>query len=208
MTAHEEELPGLGTFRLVTLDPARDIDLIYDWVTQPRARFWGMTAHSKELVQEIYEFVDSLETHHAYLMLLDDEPTGIFQTYEPAADPIGAYYPVEDGDFGIHLFLAPAEKPRPGFTGTLAGALLRFAFAHPGTRRIVVEPDARNERALKRWRRLGFTFGAVVTTEEKTAQLAFLGGVPARPGVAQRDPGQPATKLPAHQQPQPPVRHP
>jgi penicillin amidase len=170
----EEELPGLGTFRLNRLDPVADLDLVYRWVTEPRAVFWGMTAHSPELVQEIYEFLDGLETHHAYLMRLADTPIGIFQTYEPAADPIGQHYPVREGDFGIHLFLAPADPPIPGFTAAIACALLRFAFAGPGIRRILVEPDVRNERALARWHRLGFVFDNQVTTPEKTAQLAFL----------------------------------
>jgi len=174
--AYEQDLPGFGTFRLDRLDPVRDRDLVHGWVSQPRAWFWGMTEHSPEVVQEIYEFVDGLPTHHAYLMRLSGKPVGIFQTYEPAADPIGEHYPVRDGDFGIHLFLAPADPPMPGFTGAIAGALLRFAFAHPGTKRIVVEPDVRNERALTRWRRLGFEFDAVVDTGEKTAQLAFLAG--------------------------------
>ncbi|GIF71255.1 GNAT family N-acetyltransferase [Asanoa siamensis] len=177
MTAYREELPGLGTFTLERLDPVRHLDVVHGWVTQPRAEFWGMTDHSPEQVREIYAFVDGLDTHHAYLMVLDDRPVGIFQTYEPAADPIGEYYPVRDGDFGIHLLLAPADPPVPGFTGAVAGALLRFAFtSRPGTERIVVEPDVRNERGLARWRRLGFVFGDVVTTEHKTAQLAFLDG--------------------------------
>ncbi|MDG4823372.1 GNAT family N-acetyltransferase [Asanoa sp. WMMD1127] len=171
--AYAEELPGFGAFRLDRVDPTADLDLIHGWVTEPRARFWGMTTYSPAEVHEVYAFLDGLPTHHAYLMRLNGEPIGIFQTYEPAEDPIGAHYPVREGDFGIHLFLAPADPPRPGFTGAVAAALLRFAFAHPGVQRIVVEPDVRNERALIRWQRLGFEFGDQVTTDDKTAQLAF-----------------------------------
>ena len=170
----QEELAGLGTFQLVRLDPARHVDVIHEWVREPRARFWGMTEHPRETVREIYEFVDGLETHHAYLMLLDDRPAGIFQTYEPEHDPIGEFYPVRPGDFGIHLFLAPADPPVHGFTETVFGSLLRFVFAEPGRTRIVIEPDVRNEPALRRWKQLGFVFGDQVTTPDKTAQLAFL----------------------------------
>lgn len=169
-----EDLPGLGRFTLTRLDPAADAALVHRWVTEPRAEFWGMTDHTLDDVREVYGFVDGLDTHHAYLMRLDDVPCGIFQTYEPAADPIGAYYDVRAGDYGIHLFLAPATTPVPGFTGAVAGALVRFVFADPSRTRIVVEPDARNERALKRWKRLGFEFGDRVRTEHKVAQLAFL----------------------------------
>jgi hypothetical protein len=171
---HVEELPGLGRFALVPLDPDRHLDVVHDWVTQPRAEFWGMTGKSRAEVREIYAFLAGLETHHAYVMTLDGEPVGIFQTYEPDADPIGEYYPVRDGDAGIHLFLAPAEPPVPGFTGAVAGALFRFVFAVPSRRRIVIEPDARNERALRRWERLGFTFGERVELPHKPAQMAYL----------------------------------
>ncbi|MEV7621816.1 GNAT family N-acetyltransferase [Actinoplanes sp. NPDC089786] len=174
VSVYTEELPGLGTFELVRLDPAAHLDTIYAWVSARRAEFWGMTENSRDEVREIYEFLDGLETHHAYLMELDGTPIGIFQTYEPEHDPIGEYYPVRAGDFGIHLFLAPAEKEIQDFTGTVSAALLRFVFQVPARQRIVVEPDARNERALRRWKRLGFVFDAQVTLPHKTAQLAFL----------------------------------
>jgi penicillin amidase len=174
MTVYSEDLPGLGRFTLVRLDPSSDAELVHGWVTEPRAEFWGMTGHTLDDVREVYGFVDSLDTHHAYLMRLDDVPVGIFQTYEPGADPIGEYYPVRAGDHGIHLFLAPTGSPVPGFTGAVAGALVRFVFRDPARTRIVVEPDARNERALRRWKRLGFVFGDQVQTEHKLAQLAFL----------------------------------
>jgi RimJ/RimL family protein N-acetyltransferase len=174
MTVHAEELPGLGRFTLDRLDPAADADLIHGWVTEPRAEFWGMTDHTRADVQEIYEFVDGLSTHHAYLMRVDGRPVGIFQTYEPDADPIGEHYPVRPGDFGIHLFLAEPDPVVPGFTGAVAGALVRFVFQVPGRKRIIVEPDARNERALRRWKRLGFVFGEQVRLPHKVAQLAFL----------------------------------
>lgn len=175
MTVYQEELPGLGRFELRRLDPRGDLDTVHGWVTEPRAEFWGMTGHSRDDVREIYEFLDGLDTHHAYLMVLDGRPVGIFQTYEPAADPIGEHYPVRDGDFGIHLFLAPAERGEiSDFTGTLAGALLRFVFAVPDRRRVVVEPDARNDRALRRWKRLGFVFGEQVQLPHKVAQMAYL----------------------------------
>ena len=171
---YREDLPGLGRFTLTRLDPAADAGLVHRWVTEARAEFWGMTDHTLDDVREVYTFLDGLDTHHAYLMRLDGTPVGIFQTYEPDADPIGGYYPVREGDFGIHLFLAPADPPVPGFTGAVSGALLRFVFQVPARTRIVVEPDARNERALRRWKRLGFVFGDRVDLPHKTAQLAFL----------------------------------
>jgi penicillin amidase len=160
---------------IVPVRPDEDLDLIYSWVTEERARFWGMTRHSREHVLEIYEYLDSLETHHAYLMLRDGEPITLLQTYEPAADPIGECYEVEPGDFGMHVFVAPARgNPQPGFTGAVMEVIVRFLFADPSHRRIVIEPDARNERAANRMRRTGFTFGPEIQLPDKTARLAFF----------------------------------
>lgn len=88
---------------------------------------------------------------------------------------MGECYEVEPGDVGTHLLVAAAGgKARVGFTGALMGVLAAFLFADPGTRRIVVEPDARNEQAAARMRRTGFTLGPEIQIGEKRAQLAFL----------------------------------
>ncbi|MFY1699685.1 GNAT family N-acetyltransferase [Solwaraspora sp. WMMA2101] len=179
-TVHSRQLPGIGRFDLTVLDPDLHLDLVYGWVTEPRARFWGMTRHTRQQVGDIYRFIDSLDSHHAYLMSVDDEPVGIFQTYEPAEDPLGEHYPVRDGDIGIHLFLAPAPRRIPGFTDAVAAAFIGYLFSDPRRQRIVIEPDVRNEPALRRWKRLGFVFDARLDLADKQAQLAFLARTMAR----------------------------
>ncbi|MFJ5958080.1 GNAT family N-acetyltransferase [Paenarthrobacter sp. NPDC092416] len=173
-TIYSEELEGWGSLRIVPLSPAHDIDFIYEWVTQPRARFWGMTEHSREYVQEIYEFLDSLETHHAFLVIVDGEPLALFQTYEPLHDPVGEAYPAREEDIGMHLLLAPATRPIPHFTPRLATSLIRYMFSLPGKDRIIVEPDARNAKALRRLQATCFELGPIVQLAEKEAQLGFL----------------------------------
>lgn len=171
------------TFRLRPVDPAGDLDLLHAWVTQERAEFWGMTDHTREEVGEVYAFLDSLETHHAYLVLRDTEPVAIFQTYEPEHDPLGEHYDVQPGDLGIHLFVAAGERV-PGFTGELACFLLTWTLSDPAVRRIVVEPDVRNVRSVARFARQGFEPGPIVDLGHKTAQLAFLTIAPDHERVA------------------------
>ncbi|MEV7606587.1 GNAT family N-acetyltransferase [Paenarthrobacter sp. NPDC089322] len=173
-TIYTEDLDGWGSLRIVPLEPAADLDLIHEWVTQPRARFWGMLEHSREDVLEIYEFLDSLETHHAFLVVLDGEPLALFQTYEPLHDPVGEAYPAREEDIGMHLLLAPATRPIPHFTPRLATSLIRYMFSLPGKDRIVVEPDARNAKALRRLEATCFELGPIIQLAEKEAQLGFL----------------------------------
>lgn len=177
-TTFEQVVAGLGTVRIVPADPERDLDLIYGWVSAERARFWGMTDESRERVAEIYEFLDSVPTHHVYLIHLDDRPVALFQTYDPQADPIGEAYPVEAGDIGAHLLVAPGE-PRKGFTGNLLQVLGTYLLVHLGHPRLVAEPDTRNDKAVARLKRCGFELGPEVTIVQhdgstKPAQLAFV----------------------------------
>ncbi|MFF0503345.1 GNAT family N-acetyltransferase [Streptomyces fimicarius] len=173
---HEQKVEGFGTVRLVPVAPAADAGLLHGWVTEERARFWGMGDHTREQVREIYAFVDSLPTHHAYLALRDGVPAALFQTYEPDADPVGECYDVRPGDIGIHLLIAPAEGEGAvkGYTDALLTAFIGFVFSEPARLRVVVEPDARNEKALARMVRMGFELGPEIVKPEKTARLAFL----------------------------------
>ncbi|WP_253910791.1 GNAT family N-acetyltransferase [Streptomyces sp. NRRL S-98] len=113
-----ETVEGFGTVRFTPVDPATDSAVLHSWVVEERAQFWGMNGASRELVQEIYEDVDRRDTHHAYMVRLDDEPVALFQTYEPSEDRISECYPVREGDIGVHLMLAPVTgRPRPGGRG-------------------------------------------------------------------------------------------
>jgi len=171
---YQEELEGLGLLRLLPLVPEEDADLIHSWVKEERARFWGMNGWSRDEVRDVYAFLDSLDTHHGYLMTVAGQPAGIFQTYEPLHDPVGEVYPARAEDTGMHLLLAPAARPVPNFTATLLAGLVRFLLADQAKDRVVAEPDARNSKAVGRFLRSGFEPGPKVQLPEKVAQLVFL----------------------------------
>ncbi|MEV6762248.1 GNAT family N-acetyltransferase [Streptomyces sp. NPDC051105] len=177
---------GFGAVRLRPLDPERDADVVHTWVSEERAAFWGMTGLTRDQVADIYAHLATLDTHHAYLAEKDGTPVALLQTYEPEADRVSECYDVRAGDIGIHVLLAPAgpQGPRPGWTDALLSVFTEFALRTLDRHRIVVDPDVRNEKAIARFFRQGFTPGpAVVLPEidlpdvhlpEKHAQLAFL----------------------------------
>ncbi|MET9493864.1 GNAT family N-acetyltransferase [Streptomyces sp. NPDC006552] len=184
--AYEETVEGLGTFRLTRVDPAgADIDVLHGWVSEERARFWGMTGLGRDDVRGIYAHMATLTTHHAHLVRLDGVPVALFQTYEPGADRVSECYEVRDGDIGAHLLVGPAGAGRAvhGFTEALVRVLVAYALDRLGRKRIVVEPDARNDKAIALFTRAGFEVaGEIVLPEidlpevylaQKRAQLAF-----------------------------------
>ncbi|MFF4473877.1 GNAT family N-acetyltransferase [Streptomyces sp. NPDC001599] len=183
---HEQHLDGFGTVRVLPLDPAADAAVVHAWVSEDRAAFWGMNDLTRDQVAAVYAHMSTLDTHHAFLVVKDDEPAALLQTYDPAADRVSECYAAEPGDIGVHLLLAPAgtEGARPGWTGALSGALMAYVLLGLDRTRIVVDPDVANEKAIARFLKQGFTAGpAVVLPEvdlpdvylpEKKAQLAFL----------------------------------
>ena len=168
----ERTVDGLGRITVCVLDPDADLDTIHAWVTAPGTGFWGLAELSREELRDTYAFVDSLPTHHAYLIRCDGEPVALLQAYDPADDPVGECYEVQPGDVGVHLLIGAGG--RPGATTRLLGALVAFLLSRPGACRIVAEPDVRNDRALARLTRTGFVAGPVIDLPHKRAQLAFL----------------------------------
>ncbi|MFI8516274.1 GNAT family N-acetyltransferase [Streptomyces sp. NPDC085481] len=179
---HIQDVEGFGTVRIDRIDPERDAPLIHAWVNEERARFWGMAGTTVEQVRDVYAHLDSLSTHHGFLVRRDGEPVALFQTYEPEADRVSECYEAQPGDLGVHLMIAPSAAPRRGFTAGVLTALIDFALT--GHTRLVAEPDAANGKAIARLARAGFELGPEVVLPEvdlpevfipeKKARLAFL----------------------------------
>ncbi|MFJ3306184.1 GNAT family N-acetyltransferase [Streptomyces sp. NPDC086549] len=193
---HEQLVDGFGTIRILPLDPEADAGVLHAWVGEERAAFWGMNGLTREQVREIYAHMDTLDTHHAFLAVKDGEPVALLQTYEPEADRVSECYEVRPGDIGIHLLLAPAGRggARAGWTAALVTAFASYVLLGLDRRRIVVDPDVRNEKAIARFLRQGFEKGPVVVLPEidipdvhlpeKHARLAFLTREVAFPGAS------------------------
>lgn len=168
-------VPRSTTLRPV--DPTADAALITGWVTEERAAFWGMAELSEEDVRAIYAYIDEQEHLAAYLLVLDGEPIGLLQTYDPAVDEIGEWYDRAPGDVGVHLLLA-ADERRAGRTTEVLAAGFDFVAHLPGCRRLVLEPDLRNAASVALLERLGAERGPLVdlrtSISEKPAQFFFL----------------------------------
>ncbi|MFJ7301643.1 GNAT family N-acetyltransferase [Streptomyces sp. NPDC099088] len=184
---HEQPVEGFGTVRVLPVDPHADLDVVHAWVSAERAAYWGMTGFTRQQVLETFLHLDSLDTHHAFLAVRDGVPAALFQTYEPGADRVGECYEVEPGDIGIHLLIgppAPGSGRLPGWSAALLDAFTAYALTGLGRRRVVVEPDARNTKAVERLTRQGFVpAGDIVLPEidlpevhlaAKHARLLFL----------------------------------
>ncbi|WP_374927907.1 GNAT family N-acetyltransferase [Kytococcus sedentarius] len=156
------------------VDPAVDGPVIHAWATQNRGRFWGMADHTVQEVVEIYAWLDASPHHHAWMVTHAGQSVALWQTYDPAHDPVGEAYPVRRGDLGMHLMIGPCRHGIADLPALVGVQGAQRAFADPSVRRLVAEPDVRNRPAIARLLEAGFSLGEVTDLGHKTAQFAFL----------------------------------
>lgn len=169
----ENLLPAIGCLSLRPLKVPGDIPLLHDWFTRDYARFWNMGHLSAAELEAFYHAMMMSGHACAYMGTHDGSPAFLVECYDPRHDRIGGYYEVQPGDRGMHFLVAPTEHPISGFTFAVIRTILAFIFGDPEARRVVVEPDVRNDKIHVLNKRVGFRYERVVTLPEKTANLAF-----------------------------------
>lgn len=162
---------GVLTLEPLVLD-GPTVELLHAWLTHPRSRFWGLLDADPATVRGAFEAVAAHPRCEARLARLDGVPLGVVETYDPAEVLLAGRYAHRAGDVGMHLLLAPARTPVPGTSAALMAATLRGLFERPGTRRVVVEPDVRNEAVHRLNARAGFEVHGPLPLPEKTALLS------------------------------------
>lgn len=156
-----------------------DTALLHRWVTDPKAAFWGMQGLTHYQVEVEYRRLQTIPDCRVLVATRDSEPCFLTELYEPSSSPLAGIYEHAPGDIGMHLLVpSPSAAPEPGFTLRAITAVMFYAFALPGTERIVVEPDIRNKAIQALNARAGFIPARPVELKEsdgsvKSAMLSF-----------------------------------
>ncbi|MFC8039759.1 GNAT family N-acetyltransferase [Paenarthrobacter sp. NPDC057355] len=169
------------SFAFRPVDPAADAPVLHSWVSQEYARFWGMVSSTEQDVVEEYSKIAASGHHQAFLGLDDGVPAFLMERYRPESSPLVDVYEVQAGDVGMHLLVSPpGGDPQKGYTTAVMQAVMTELFADPATRRVVVEPDARNHKIHVLNEKVGFRPHSVVTLpavdpaeDHKKALLSF-----------------------------------
>ena len=164
---------------LQPLDVEQHGDRLHAWVTHPRSAFWMMQDATPAEVVADYRLVAEHPHHDAWLGRVDGEPAFLAETYDPVLAPevgLAGLPDLRPGDLGMHVLVAPPDPgagPRPGFTRAVFAAVMAHCFHDPAVRRVVVEPDVRNERIATLNREAGFVVARIVDLPDKQAALSF-----------------------------------
>ncbi|WP_428943276.1 GNAT family N-acetyltransferase [Pantoea sp. FN060301] len=161
-----------GRFTLRPLT-AEDAPLIHRWVTRDYARFWGMQNDSLQQVAAFYQQLTAKDPAAALIGCCDGTPVFLTEIYQASDDEVGKFYPVQPGDVGMHILIAPASSPVPQFSWQVFTVVMDYLFSLPAVTRVVVEPDVRNEKIHRLNKRAGFRYQYTIEMDHKTAWLAF-----------------------------------
>ena len=166
------EVATTPALEIVPLDLERDLALLHRWVTHPRSVYWEMQDATVADVEQEYAAIVANPHHHALLGLADGEPQFLVERYDPRQGELAEVSELAAGDLGMHVLVAPTDDPRPGFTRAVMRAVMRSCFADPAVRRVVVEPDVRNDRIARLNAAAGFVVLRRLELSTKTAALS------------------------------------
>jgi RimJ/RimL family protein N-acetyltransferase len=164
------EVPAVS---IVPLEVERDAAMLHAWVTHPRSVYWEMQDAGVDDVAREYAAILTDDHHEAFIGLVDGRPEFLVERYDPRHGPLAGLPEIEEADVGMHLLVAPTEQPQHGFTRAVMRAVMRFCFADPAVRRVVVEPDVRNEAIAELNEAAGFVVLRHIVLATKTAALSI-----------------------------------
>lgn len=166
-------------FEALTIRPLAledDLPVLHEWFSRDYARFRGMRGASIDALRRKYqEGIDS-GAFDAFVGLRSStaERLFLFERYSPQRAGLASYYDARQGDRGVHLIVAPADRPVHALTYFVLLAISEFIFSDSSVERIVAEPDLRNRKAVMRFVQSGYRLGPVVRLPDKVAQMVFL----------------------------------
>ncbi|NNC23002.1 acetyltransferase [Salinisphaera sp. USBA-960] len=187
-TIAERTVGGVGHLTIRPFAGGNDIAAAHRWLTAPHATFWGMQANREADTKDYFTAINKSATHEAWMGHLDGEPYFLAEVYAPDADAIGDYYPVDAGDIGMHLLIAPPEQYIHGLTWAVFTLVVDTLFAREDVTRIVVEPDVENSGIHVFNERAGFVYERQIAMRDKTAWLATCSRAGHRCAMAELSP--------------------
>lgn len=145
------------------LDVDRDTARVHEWLSHPRAHYWMMTDLDEAGVRAYLEGIRDSAEEAGWVGSVDGTDCFYVETYIPDSLIPQNVLATGPGDIGMHLLVAPPDGPAMhGLTDRIMAEVIDFCLRPAdqggrGGRRVVVEPDARNDAIIEKNRAAGFS---------------------------------------------------
>ncbi|TVX94721.1 GNAT family N-acetyltransferase [Paenibacillus agilis] len=137
-----------------------DVDLLVKWLSDPAVLMYYEgrdRPHNKEMVIESF-FGDQESEEKRCIIQYESKDIGYIQFYPIGEEEIQRYgYESYQGRiYGMDQFIGETDYWNRGIGTQLIRATVAYLIEHKGATKIVMDPQARNERALKVYEKAGF----------------------------------------------------
>lgn len=139
---------------------AGDLRLLHEWLRRPHVKRW-YTDHGTydEVVDHYLPAIEGRDPTDHYIVVLDDRPIGMLQTYVVADYPEYAKL-VDVGDrttAGVDILIGVEELTGRGLgTEILRRFVADVVFARAETMAVVADPDVENVASVRAFEKSGF----------------------------------------------------
>jgi aminoglycoside 6'-N-acetyltransferase len=131
---------------------AEDLPMLGVWLERPHVAEWWDDVDDK--LAEIREAMADPATQ-PFIIELDGRPIGYIQCYDPHLEEGHPYRDQPKGTLGIDQFIGEPELVGIGHGSRLIAAFVEGLFRH-GARRVIIDPDPANGRAIRAYEKAGF----------------------------------------------------
>jgi RimJ/RimL family protein N-acetyltransferase len=151
----------------------QDLDMLYRWMHEPHViPFWNLAISYNAYKKHLQQFLN--EPHQMlHIGSINEVPMSYWETYWAQEDIIGKTYQVDPFDQGVHLLFGPPSYLGKGYALPLLKTMVYRLFLYEKTKRVVAEPDIRNEKMIHIFKKCGFEMQTIVELPDKQAALMF-----------------------------------
>jgi RimJ/RimL family protein N-acetyltransferase len=155
----------------VTFEPLeyKHRSLLIHWTAQPHVRQWWSDA-----TDNVDSFLEESDERWPYIASVDGVPVAYIQSWRPTR---GSDYPwqhaLSDDARGMDLFIGPPEKLNRRLGPLIVVAFSKKLFTE-GASRIYIDPNTKNERAIRCYEKVGFRHLGEVHDIDGTSLLMEL----------------------------------
>ncbi|WP_270182211.1 GNAT family N-acetyltransferase [Alkalihalobacillus sp. CinArs1] len=159
------------SFQRVEFD--RDVELLHKWMNEDHVHpFWNLNVSFESYKDHLKKAL--ADSHHSlYLGLYGGKPISYWEVYWVKGDVTEGTYENEPFDQGVHLLIGEKDHLGRGFALPLLREMVKKQFKEKQTKRVIAEPDIRNEKMIHVFKQCGFEPAYPINLPDKTGLLMF-----------------------------------
>ncbi|SFE47877.1 Protein N-acetyltransferase, RimJ/RimL family [Lentibacillus persicus] len=157
------------SFRPVEFE--RDVERLHSWHQKSHViPFWQQNMRFPKYKQLLCKLLE--DTHQRlWIGEIDGDPMSYWETYWVQDDVLGDYYETDPYDQGVHLLIGKPEYLGKGYALPMLRVISDYLFTDNNTKRIVSEPDYRNDKMIHIFLKCGFQPIKMLQLPDKKAQF-------------------------------------